>query len=67
MFVKPKSGLKVRDPETKGFLPEVGKNVPHSIYWNRRLRDGDVVEGTPGAASTQPATDAPAADAKEAR
>lgn len=42
MFVKPKQGLKVRDPVTRGFLPEGGAEVPPSLYWTRRLRDGDV-------------------------
>lgn len=60
MFVKPKKGLKVRDPVTKGFLPEDGSIVPNSLYWTRRLRDGDVVETTPSPA------DAPAGPAKAA-
>lgn len=42
MFVKPKTGLKVRDPITRGFLPEAGAEVPASLYWTRRVRDGDV-------------------------
>lgn len=50
MFVKPKSGLKVRDPVTKGFLPEAGAQVPPSLYWTRRVRDGDVIECSPPAA-----------------
>lgn len=54
MFVKPKSGLKVRDPETKGFLPEEGAEVPDSLYWTRRLRDKSVVVATPPAASPAP-------------
>lgn len=50
MFVKPTPGLKVRDPETRAFLPNEGREVPASIYWTRRLRDGDVVKATPVAA-----------------
>jgi len=43
MFVKPKDGLKVRDPITKRHLPEEGKEVPESTYWVRRLKDGSVI------------------------
>jgi hypothetical protein len=43
MFVKPKAGLKVRDPISKLPLPPEGKNVPDdSSFWIRRLTDGDV-------------------------
>lgn len=58
MFVRPKPGLKVRDPDTKGFLPEAGAEVPPSLYWTRRVRDGDVIPSSP----SQPA---PAVVAKE--
>lgn len=54
MFVKPKSGLKVRDPDTKGFLPEGGAEVPPSLYWTRRVRDGDVTKCAPTPAQTAP-------------
>lgn len=47
MFVKPRKGLKVRDPVTKGLLPEAGALVSNSIYWTRRLRDHDVEECSP--------------------
>ncbi len=47
MFVKPKSGLKVRDPQTRAFLPEAGAEAPQSLYWTRRVRDGDVVVSSP--------------------
>lgn len=47
MFVKHAKGLKVRDPDTKGFLPEGGAEVPSSLYWTRRVRDGDVVPCSP--------------------
>ena len=60
MFVKPADGLRVVDPAMLGtpddFLPAEGREVQPSEYWTRRLRDGDVVAGTP------PAADQPAAD-----
>jgi len=43
MFVKPKPGVKVRDPKTLRHLPEAGREVPDSAYWMRRLAAGDVV------------------------
>jgi hypothetical protein len=50
MLVKPAPGLKVRDPVKKDFLPETGRTVSDTdLYWNRRLRDGDVVLATPEA------------------
>jgi hypothetical protein len=42
MFIKPKEGLLVIDPSTYTYLPAEGKEVPASIYWHRRLRDGDI-------------------------
>lgn len=47
MFVTPKPGLTVRDPETKRPVPAEGAEVPQSGYWMRRLRDGDLVAGSP--------------------
>lgn len=44
LFIKPKAGLTVRDPETRVPLPLEGTEVAASTYWLRRLRDGDVVE-----------------------
>lgn len=44
MKVKPAPGLKVRDPQTKDFLPAEGAEVEDfDFYYTRRLRDGDVV------------------------
>lgn len=43
MFVKPAPGLTIRDPDLFDFLPAAGRDVPETDYWNRRLRDGDVV------------------------
>lgn len=42
IFVRPKAGLLVPDPATKDFLPEEGRSVESSIYWKRRIADGDV-------------------------
>ncbi len=47
MFVKPKTGLVVRDPVSKRALPAEGADVPASGYWMRRLRDGDVIVSEP--------------------
>jgi hypothetical protein len=44
VFIKPKEGIKVRDPHTKQYLPEEGAFVELSSYWKRRLKDGDVIE-----------------------
>ncbi len=44
MQVKPASGRQVPDPEKGGFLPPEGRAVTATIYWLRRLADGDVVE-----------------------
>jgi hypothetical protein len=54
MFVKPKSGLKVRDPDTRAFLPEGGREVPPSLYWTRRVREGDVIKCAPAPVAPAP-------------
>ena len=46
MFIKPATGLVVRDPETMRQVPDTGREVPETPYWMRRLRDGDVVTAT---------------------
>ncbi|MDO9714301.1 DUF2635 domain-containing protein [Paracraurococcus lichenis] len=51
MFVIPKSGLIVRDPQTFASLPVEGREVPESEYWLRRLADGDVVAKADDAAA----------------
>ena len=45
MFVRPAPGLKVRRADTLALLPEAGEDVPDAAWCNRRLRDGDVLEG----------------------
>ena len=42
LFLKPKEGLIVMDPDRKDTLPPKGREVESSVYWWRRLRDGDV-------------------------
>lgn len=44
MKVKPSEGLKVRDPVTGQFIDDNHEVDPTDFYWNRRLRDGDVIE-----------------------
>lgn len=50
MYVKPKSGLSIRDPDLMDLLPDEGRLVPDSGYWIRRLQDGDVIKARPPAA-----------------
>lgn len=47
MFVIPKAGLKVPDPERGDDLPETGREVSKNQYWSRRLIDGDVTTKQP--------------------
>lgn len=58
MFVKPRAGIAVRDPELRDLLPAEGREVARNDYWLRRVLDGDVVET---------ASQVPPADKKEAR
>lgn len=67
MFLKPTSSfVSVPDPSQQGtpdyWLPADGREVEYSLYWTRRLIDGDVVEALPPAAAPAPAS-APATDA----
>jgi hypothetical protein len=43
MYVKPATGMLVRDPE-RGYqqMPGVGATVPRNNYWLRRIKDGSV-------------------------
>lgn len=43
LFIRPASGLKVRDPITKQHLREEGESKPRTNYWLRRVRAGEVV------------------------
>lgn len=40
--VKPRDGFQIRDPDLRDLIPEAGRVVPDTAYWQRRLRDGDV-------------------------
>lgn len=42
IFVRPKDGVKVRDPITMAHIPELGASVERTSYWLRRIKDGDV-------------------------
>lgn len=57
MYVKAAPGLKVRDADLKDLLPDDGRDVPATDYWQRRLRDGDVVPCDPPAAPAAPKAD----------
>lgn len=47
MYVIPKEGQAVPDPERVDTLPADGRDVPETQYWLRRLADGDVQRGQP--------------------
>lgn len=62
MFIKPSSGLIVRDPRTMQPLPPDGAEVgDHDAYWHFHLTHGDVVLVT--APSVYEASAPPAPDA----
>jgi hypothetical protein len=42
IFVVPQSGRTVPDPERGDVLPEIGRRVPKTQYWMRRVADADV-------------------------
>jgi len=51
-FLKPANPeILVPIPGTNTHLPAEGKEVPKTSYWLRRLKDGDVLEGTAKAAA----------------
>lgn len=41
IFVRPRDGLVLRMPEG-GTLPAEGMEVARSLFWDRRIADGDV-------------------------
>ncbi len=46
VFVRPREGLIVPDPDRHDTLPPGGRLVPLDAFWKRRLNDGDVVLST---------------------
>lgn len=42
MHVKPVPGRQVPDPDKGGYLSADGREVEDSVYWHRRVTDGDV-------------------------
>lgn len=54
MYIKPAAGRVVRDPVLNDYLPETGREVEPTIYWNRRLNDGDVVSSKPPSTKSEP-------------
>ena len=67
MYVKPRDGIEIRDPDLLDLLPREGRQVPDSDYWVRRVIDGDAIECSPPTVTTVPAAQsaasAPAAPA----
>lgn len=48
MFLKPKAGLIVPNPDNKSKpLLQAGQDVTYSDYWRRRIKDGDVEKAKP--------------------
>lgn len=45
-FLIPKPGLVVRDPDTLQALPADGAEIQLTSYWHRRIKAGDVTQGT---------------------
>ena len=55
MYIKPRdAALIVRDPLTAEPLPATGQAKPDNSYWQRRLREGDVIKATPPRSQTKP-------------
>lgn len=46
IFIIPKQGLKVIDPLTRTPIASEGQNVEKTVYWQRRILSGDVVQGS---------------------
>jgi hypothetical protein len=47
MFLKPaEPAIKVRKPDGAHLAPE-GESLPDTVFWRRRMKDGDVVAARP--------------------
>ncbi|MCI8212583.1 hypothetical protein AUC61_23920 [Pseudomonas sp. S25] len=45
LYLKPVAGRACPDPAQGGaLLPDEGADVPHTVYWQRRLDAGDAVK-----------------------
>ena len=42
MYVTPAPGMKIPDPDLQDFLPDTGREVLDTPYWQRRILDRDV-------------------------
>lgn len=53
-FIRPARGQHMRDPYTGRVIPPGGAWVQASKHWDRRILDGDAVEGTEPAPAPKP-------------
>lgn len=51
IYLIPKTGLKVPDPDLNDRLPPEGREVANSTYWRRRLKAKEVAIGQAPAAT----------------
>ncbi|TWC57605.1 uncharacterized protein DUF2635 [Pseudomonas sp. SJZ080] len=48
IYLKPVAGRACPDPDKGGaLLPDKGADVPHTVYWQRRISAGDAVLAEP--------------------
>jgi len=52
VFIRPTKGLKVRDPDLLDILPEQGREVALTMFWQQRINHKDVVVSSPQTANT---------------
>lgn len=50
IYLIPREGLRVPDPDLNDHLPVEGREVVNSPYWRRRLKDKEVLIGQPPSA-----------------
>lgn len=48
LYLKPRPGLKIKDPVTGKPLEDGGERKPATTYWLRRIADGDVTSEPAG-------------------